>query len=1049
MSITDFDTQASSMFNENLSLVELLRNNEININNETEYEPSLFQTSNYYSNDEFCNLLKSKNNNFLILSLNCQSLHAKFGILKTYIENFNDNNSNCQISAICLQETWLTAGSDLSLLQINGYNMISVGKSCSAHSGLAIYLKEHFDYRVVEYDLNTDIWDGQFLEISVETYNDKAKIILCNVYRPPRQLNDIITSFKNDMISVMNKFRNFKNVIITGDFNIDLLKFANHTLTNEYFESFISHGYIPKVTLPTRLTQRTGTLIDNFFVKIADEFSRTTSGILLCNISDHLPYFTCLDYLYNTKPKCKYVKVYPSFDTALINFKQDLQTPDTTSELRNIVRPDSSINKSYDSFSIILKNFINKHFQAKIVKYNKYKQKKCIWITYGILKSIRYRDRLYIKLKSTSSDSNNYLFLSTQFKTYNKILKYTLREAKRLHYQNCFKKFQCDIRKTWQTINELLCKTKSNNEFPTYFIQNDLNITDSYKIADEFNKYFINVGPKLAENIVPPPNMSYINYLKNPIQNTFLFETTTVNEVIKIIDSMKPKTSRGVDLMSNKLLKYVKYELAPTITDLINLMIKNGTFPDSLKIAKVIPLFKKDNSHYFENYRPISILPSVSKVFERVIYNQIYKYFTDLNLFYKNQHGFRAYHSTEFAALQLLDKIIFEMDNNRLPINIYMDLSKAFDTLDHTILLTKLMHYGFRDKSFMLLKSYLNKRTQYVDFNDISSECLEMNCGVPQGSILGPLLFIIYVNDLSNATRFFEPIIYADDTTLFASLTSSTDNTQTMDMELQHVSNWLKLNKLSLNVTKTKAMIFHSTRRHVHPPDLLIDGMRIEFVEKFNFLGLILDQNLKWNYHIDSVSKKVSKILGIMTKLKNCLPQQILLTIYNSLILSHMNYGLIVWGGKSGRLLKLQKRAVRIITKSRYNAHTNGLFKQLNVLKVEDLCALHDYKFCYKMYNEILPEYFLVDMMNRLNENSNHDHYTRQSNDIRLPAVRHEFARYSISYRYPSILNNMPSNFKEKFSTHSLSGFKIYFKRLRIASYHTNCIIPNCFVCQA
>jgi hypothetical protein len=279
-------------------------------------------------------------------------------------------------------------------------------------------------------------------------------------------------------------------------------------------------------------------------------------------------------------------------------------------------------------------------------------------------------------------------------------------------------------------------------------------------------------------------------------------------------------------------------------------------------------------------------------------------------------------------------------------------------------------------------------------------------------------------------------------------MSSSINNIACINTELQQVSEWLKLNKLSLNVKKTKAMIFHTIQRNITLPELYIDGTKIDFVTTFNYLGLMVDQNLSWKNHVDAVAKKISKTLGIMTKLKHILPSHALLNIYNALVLSHLNYGLIVWGGKSSRLLKLQKRAVRIICKSSYNSHTDGLFRKLNLLKINDLCALQDYKFCYKMHHSLLPEYFLCDMIQALNVNRTHTHATRYFDNLRMPAVKHEFARHCISYKYPLTINNMPQNFKEKLDTHSFFGFKFYFKRTTLITYNNECQNMHCFVCQ-
>ena len=281
------------------------------------------------------------------------------------------------------------------------------------------------------------------------------------------------------------------------------------------------------------------------------------------------------------------------------------------------------------------------------------------------------------------------------------------------------------------------------------------------------------------------------------------------------------------------------------------------------------------------------------------------------------------------------------MDKNDIPINTFLDLSKAFDTIDHTILLNKLRYYGIDDAGIPLLKKYLSNRKQYVEIEEIKSEILPIAVDVPQGSILGPLIFIIYINDFSQPSSIFKFIMYADDTTLFSTLTSFRDITQDntieylINAELSKVVEWLNINKVSLNKAKSKYMIFHVPSKGIHSLTLKIDNTTIEKVDEFNFLGLNLDSNLNWKQHTEEISNKCAKMIGILNRLKYILLLEIFI-LYNSLILSHINYCIMAWGYKGNRLIKILKKAVRIITLSGYNSHTEPLFKQLNLLKIED-----------------------------------------------------------------------------------------------------------------
>ena len=317
--------------------------------------------------------------------------------------------------------------------------------------------------------------------------------------------------------------------------------------------------------------------------------------------------------------------------------------------------------------------------------------------------------------------------------------------------------------------------------------------------------------------------------------------------------------------MSNRLLKSIKCEISKPLTIIINQSLETGIFPDALKVAKVKPLFKKGDNCCLNNYRPISLLPTISKIFERVMYTQLYYYFNVNNLLSEQQYGFRSQHSTELASVKLVDFILKEMDNIRdikIPASIFLDLSKTFDTLNFDILLRKLQHYGIDGNSLNLIKSYLTNRFQYVQFENSDSSLLEVKTGIPQGSILGSLFFSILINDLVNCSTKFQFLMYADDTTIYFNLNDFPLINREIEInsELEKVNTWLKLNKLAINVDKSKCMFFQK-RRSITPLKFLMNNRAIDVVHSFNYLGIMLDANMSWKSHIAMVSNKLPELM--------------------------------------------------------------------------------------------------------------------------------------------------------------------------------------------
>ena len=911
-----------------------------------------------------------------------------------------------------------------------------------------MYVHETHTYKVLDNHFKFDTWEYQTVKITGGGTN--KDIIIINIYRPPNDIQQHYKTFIDEFAKLLSCFdKSNSEIIITGDLNIDLLKINQRPIFSEFYDILTANSYLPKITLPTRFTETSGTLIDNFFCKLTNITIESVAGILTKKFSDHQPYFILLNAIIEKPHMPKYIQIRVQSEYAFNNFKKGVQSSNIYDSLDN-----NSFANPNNNYNILINKLTQEkeiHMPDKIVKFKKHKHKKTTWITTGIIKSIKYRDNLYLRLKHTDPNTATYLDIKTNLRTYNSILKKSIREAKRIHFSRIFIQCENNIKKTWNTINKIIRKTANNNS-----IHNDLNVREELDSnilkANKFNTFFTEIGPKLANSITVTNNTNHNDYLKTEIDTVFQFQQVDENDILNIINNLTPKTSSGIDNLSIKHIKVIKYELAKPLTLITNQVLSSGIFPDKLKIAKVIPIFKKGDDTDVNNYRPISLLPVISKIIEKVIYNQTYNYFDQNKILYAHQYGFRKQHSTELAVLELVDRTIYTLDKDETPINIFLDLSKAFDTLNHTILLTKLHHYGIRDGSLNLFKSYLQNRKQYVVINNAKSETVDITTGVPQGSILGPLLFIIYINDLPNASNIFHSIMYADDTNLSASLQSikSTNPNETVDTlinkELSKISEWLGLNKLSLNVKKSKYIVHKMTNKKVDNLQLNVNGIAIEKVYDFNFLGLTLNENINWKNHIEKIAIKSSKIIGILNKLKYILPTQIKVLLYNTLLLPHINYCILSWGYKCDRITKIQKRAIRLINLSKYNAHTEPIFKQFKLLKVNHILQMQEFKFYHKFKNNTLPAY--LQHLNLLPNSSIHSHNTRGKTDLHIHRTTHTFAKQCLRQNIPVLLNNAPSSITDKFLTHSIQGFSNYVNNHFVNKYQQHCTIPNCYICQ-
>ena len=876
--------------NETISLTHLLDSHN---RDDDDDELQTVKHSPYYSEIEFSRLLSTKAG-LTILDLNIRNIRSNFDELELFIDRVNISNP---ISAICLNECWLGENTPISDIQLPNYNMFIQRGTHKGHGhcGLIIYIHDQFICKEITVYQECTAWENLCVEISHHTPNSR-KYLLCNIYRIPEYTIDDVNKFTDEFSNFLTLTKNMKHsTFICGDFNINLLSINAKQHFNNFFNSVIAKGFFPRITLPTRLQNDSHTLIDNIYSDTIEENFKSKSGILTNQIghTDHQIIFTHHENISYIETNDKYITIEKRDEISIQNFIDELKSLNILDKLNKSI--DINPNENYALFSELLNNAREKHLPPKLVKFNRKKHTKSPWMTNNILNSINMKNKLYKRFIQCDIQ-NDILYNNSknEYRAYRATLRKNIREAKRVYFIRKFKNCKNDIRKTWSVINDTLTtKSKANNY--NEFIFDNKKITNPDEIAQRFNDYFINIGQSLSDQI--HPEHSYNHYLSNQTSTNIIFHHVNDDHILNIINKLKNKSSFGHDKIYNKLIKQSKEVLIKPLTLLVNQMLSSGCFPEDLKISRVKPLYKSGDKALFSNYRPISLLPSVSKIFEYVMYYQLLDYLDENKLLCMEQYGFRPGHSTELACIRLMDHVTKQVDAGKLPININIDLSKAFDTLNHTILLDKLKHYGISGIENDLFRDYLSNRYQYVEHRNSRSAKKLITTGVPQGSILGPILFLIYINDLPLVSTMFDMLMYADDTTLYCNVDKYSSN-NSINIELSKISNWLSSNKLSLNVKKTKFMVFHTMQRKIEYPKLIINNVAIEMVTQFNFLGIILSSTLKWNAHIDHISKKISKVIGVMYRLKCIYPEAILLTLYNTLILPHFTYGLLIWGSK-------------------------------------------------------------------------------------------------------------------------------------------------------
>ena len=611
--------------------------------------------------------------------------------------------------------------------------------------------------------------------------------------------------------------------------------------------------------------------------------------------------------------------------------------------------------------------------------------------------------------------------------------------AKTKYRKAYFEKYQNDSRKQWQMINGLLGRKKEILNLTKITNVDGNTATTPESITDSFNEYFSNIAGNLkksshAHDAQNFDTNSYQKFLKGPVSSSMYLNHVDAGEVHKIIQSFNNKSTGDTKIEALKIANSSHF-FTRTVAMVINKSFQQGVFPEQMKLAKVIPIHKEGSKTNVGNYRPISLLTAFSKIYEKLMHCRIMNFLESNNSLFEMQYGFRPGRSCEHALLNAQNSLLESLSKRQISLLLLIDFSKAFDMVEHPILIKKLEHYGIRGVALKWIQSYLSGRKQFVYINGRNSATRDITYGVPQGSILGPLLFIIYINDIPETANFAKFILYADDANIIITADTIEGIVSQLDKLISSLLEWVKSNGLALNLKKTKYMIFSRSRQIDLPSPLIISKTVIERKFEARFLGVIIDESLNWSRHIQTVLSKMSRYIGIMYKIKKYLPLKARLQIYYSFVQSHLNYCSLVWGfsckSNIEALFSKQKKGLRAVIPGFINykykdgeipGHTKSSFSDYKILTVHGIITMNTLIFIRKVRH--FPSLLPSSIAETISKDSPEPGSTHETCESWLKQYNNFLYSKSVFYKGPLLV--ACSNLDENLSPASYISMKAY-----------------------
>lgn len=920
-------------------------------------------------------------NNFKIIHLNIQYLREKIDLFNIFLQTE-------QPHIVVVSEHGLKK-EELYCINFHGYHVVGDFSRVDHKSSGGIAILSQLNLSVDIVNMNSFskemIFESAGVEIVVEK---KFKFILFGIYRPPLYTN--VNIFFNVLYDLLSKYLyKGKYCMIVGDLNIDWLKRNTTTYRlNDLMNEFDLKQF---VNSPTRVTSSTATLIDHALSNIERDVIHVE--VIGTGLSDHFAQKITLSFKNPTTQKINTHIPYNTFyDTCStnVNTLNFLLAKESWTSLKALSCSEQKLRNFIDvfnyNFSLACPLKRKKKVKANTVK---------PWLTKGIIISSNKLKQLDLQRKiNQSREFHNYYI------TYKKIYRKIISVAKAYHLNKQLASTDNIARDAWRIIDS----DRSNKQ---------VSIPADMPSPETFNHYFANIG-KQKQSLITEPVVRTHSDISCPYTLGLL--PTDPQEIYKIIMRLKNSNSSGYDGLNHKIIRQCAINLCEPLADIINSSLSEGLFPNELKQTILCPIFKSGDSNLPENWRPIANLSTISKIFEHVFAQRLLDFLFQNNLLCKEQFGFTKGKCTTDAMVALVTKAVNALDHKNKSVGVFLDFQKAFDCLDHDILFNRLYNLGVRGLSLDWIKSYLQNRTQRVKnkCNNILSGPIEVNLGIPQGSVLGPILYILYTNSITKTFTNLNISMYADDVSLIFENRTLNDLEIDSFLKLTNLFQYFNNNNLHVNANKSNCINFSKSNQSDQNVNILMNDFEITCESEAKYLGLIIDDSLSWTPHINALCTKVSSQLFLLTrfsKYQNCFLMQL---IYTSLIESRLRYGIIVWGSTSRsnflRVFRLQKRAIRIIVGTRRGAHCRNFFKTLGILTLPSLYILEVLMF-YRFKSETI-----------LTGTDAHNYNTRYREEHRQFPHRLQIAAKLPHNIGPKLFNKLPpaiktENIRTKFKT--------------------------------